>query len=328
MSEVENIGEATPVTETETPEPVVEMEAAPEPEPVAEPEPAAEPEPEPEIDTKGYDAAIKSLGEIPKEPNQMLMDSIDDQSIEKLPDSAKGLLKHLIAKQNQEFEQRLSKFDTYKEELANREKEIQEQARRMIRNRAEMNRVLLDPKFQEYMKQADIPEEEMEDPFTQKGIDQRIAKGVSDAMRQFQQPFQEAAQRSQQIAQYQAFVDTHPQMKDTTFKKEVRELMDARRPQGNPLALEDAYAMIDRSRLIKAKEAQVAKEMQARAKSNRKISRATMSNSVTPDEPIPKWVKSKGYNGRRGQQAVIHYLRDNPKALEALRAQQKRNKGR
>ena len=43
MSEVENIGEATPVTETETPEPVVEMEAAPEPEPVAEPEPAAEP---------------------------------------------------------------------------------------------------------------------------------------------------------------------------------------------------------------------------------------------------------------------------------------------
>ena len=318
MSEVENIGEATPVTEIE-----------PQSEPAIEPEVMVEDVvPEPDLDTKGYDSAIKSLGDIPEEPNQMLMDSIDEQSIEKLPDSAKGLLKHLIAKQNQEHQEKLTKFDTYKEELATRETEIQEQARRMIRNRAEMNRVLLDPKFQDYMKQANIPEEEMDDPFTQTGMEQRIAKGVSDAMKQFQQPFQEAAVRSQQIASYQTFVDTHPQMKDTIFKKDVRDLMDTRRTEGSPLGLEDAYAMIDRSRLIKAKEAQVQKEMQARAKSNRKISRATMSNSVTPDEPIPKWVKSKGYNGRRGQQAVIHYLRDNPKALEALRAQQKRNRGR
>ena len=321
MSEVENIGEAIP-----SEEPVVEAEPtveAAEPTESVEPDELAAPEP---VDTSKFDELMKTLGEIPEEPNQQLMDSIDESSVEKLPDSAKGLLKHLIAQQIKEFESRLSKFDDYKKELAEREERIQLEAKKLIRNRAEMNRVLLDPKFQEFMQQSDIPEEDMEDAFTQKGMEQRIAKGVSEAMKAFQEPFAEAAQRSQQIAAYQEFVESHPQMKDVGFKKEVRQLMDVRREEGRPLALGDAYAMVDRARMIQVKEARAQKEREARARSNRKISRATMSNSVTPDEPIPNWVKTKGYNGRRGQSAVIHYLRDNPKALEALRAQQKRNR--
>ena len=324
MNEVENTVEAT-----ETP---VAEESAPPAEPAAEETPAVEsapaPAPEPVQDDKNFDSVMKSLGDIPDEPNQQLMESIDEHSIEKLPDSAKGLLKHLIAKQNQEHKSRMAEFENVKKQMSEREKQIQDEAKRMIRNRAEMNRVLLDPKFQEFMKQANIPEEEMEDAFSEKGVEQRIAKGVAQAMTNFQKPFTEAAQRAQQMAAYQDFVDTHPLMKDKTFKTEVRQLMDVRREEGRPLALEDAYFMIDRSRMLKEQEAQVEKERQARARSARKISRQTMSNSVTPDEPIPNWVRTKGYQGRRGQQAVIHYLRDNPKALEALRIQQKRNKGR
>ena len=316
MSEIENTGEAVPVVE-ETP-----VEAVPEAVPEVAPETVTA------EDISKFDDLMKSLGDIPDEPNQQLMESIDETSIDKLPDSAKGLLKHLIAKQNQEHLSKMSEFDDYKKKLAEREAQIHAEAKKMIRNRAEMNRVLLDPKFQEFMQKANISEDEMEDPFTPKGMEQRIAKGVSDAMRNFQEPFTAAAKRSQQIAAYQEFVDSNPLMKDPKFKQEVRQLMDTRREEGRPLALGDAYAMVDRGRMLQAQEAKLAQERQARAKSNRKISRATMSNSVTPEEPIPKWVKSKGYNGRRGQQAVIHYLRDNPKALAELRAQQKRNKGR
>ena len=308
----------TPIVEEQPSEAVA-------PEPAVAPEQELQPPPEPDVNQEQLDSVLKSL-EVPDEPNDFLMNQIDEDTVNNLPDSAKGVLKHLIAKQNKDYESRLSKFDEYKKEMSEREGRIQQEAKKLIRNRAEMNRVLLDPKFQEFMRQANIPEDEMEDAFTEKGVEQRIAKGVAEAMKEFQKPFAEAAHRSQQISVYQDFVESHPQMKQSGFKKEVRQLMDARREEGRPLGLEDAYAMVDRGRMLREKEAQAEKERTARARSARKISRATMSNSVTPDEPIPKWVKTKGYNGLRGQSAIIHYLRDNPKALEALRAQQKRNR--
>ena len=48
-----------------------------------------------------------------------------------------------------------------------------------------------------------------------------------------------------------------------------------------------------------------------------------MSSSNDNQDPVPKWVTEKGYQGVRGSQARILYLRDNPAALQKLRAQQK-----
>jgi len=118
MNEVENTVEAT-----ETP---VAEESAPPAEPAAEETPAVESAPEPVQDDKNFDSVMKSLGDIPDEPNQQLMESIDEHSIEKLPDSAKGLLKHLIAKQNQEHKSRMAEFENIKKQMSEREKQIQE----------------------------------------------------------------------------------------------------------------------------------------------------------------------------------------------------------
>tara|TARA_R100000315_G_scaffold52525_1_gene26239 strand:- start:1115 stop:2110 length:996 start_codon:yes stop_codon:yes gene_type:complete len=326
--------EATQVVTEETPQeaaPVQEtvQEPASIPEPV-EAQPVAE-EPVAEAATPApltkYERIMRSLGDIPEEANETLLESIDEKTIEKLPASAKGVLRHLIAQQNAQHrkmqEEREQAFKERQSKIEEFEQRVQTDAKNLIRNRAELNKMLLDPKFQKLMQQANLPEEEMADAFTPEGIQQRIEKGVAQAMKQFQEPITAAAHRSQQMAQYQEFLETHPKMSDASFKREVRTLMEQRQAAGQPIPLEDAYNNVDRSRMLQEHEKRLAAERQARARSAQKVSRSTVSSSGESQEPVPNWVTERGYKGHRGQTARIHYLRDNPKALEALRAQQK-----
>jgi hypothetical protein len=320
--------EATQVVTEETPQ-----EAAPVQETVQEPasiperveaQPVAEAAPAP---LTKYERIMRSLGDIPEEANETLIESIDEKTIEKLPASAKGVLRHLIAQQNAQHrkmqEEREQAFTERQSKIEEFEQRVQTDAKNLIRNRAELNKMLLDPKFQKLMQQANLPEEQMADAFTPEGIQQRIEKGVAQAMKQFQEPITEAAQRSQQMAQYQNFLESHPKMSDASFKREVRTLMETRQSAGQPIPLEDAYNNVDRSRMLQEHEKRLSSERQARARSAQKVSRSTVSSSGESQEPVPNWVTERGYKGHRGQTARIHYLRDNPKALEALRAQQR-----
>ena len=320
MSEEMSVVEAP--TEAPAPEAV---ETAPEPAPESAAEaPAPEAESQPASDGMDrYQTLMKSLGEIPKEPSSALLDKIDAKSIESLPSAAKGLLRHLIAQQKVSHTKEVEKLTSRSTDLDTRATKIEEDHRALVRNRAQLNQVLLDPKFQELLKAANMPEEEMPDRFTKEGIDARIAKGVASAMKQFQAPITEAAMKAKNMAEYSDFVSEHPQMKDSGFKGDVRRLMQSRKETGSPIALSDAYAMVDRDRLLKANAAQAEKERKARASSARKISRSTMSSSTETGDPVPKWVTEKGYDGSMGQMARIKYLRDNPKALAKLRSTQK-----
>ena len=264
-----------------------------------------------------------ALGEIHDEPNQQLLDSIDERSIEKLPDSMKGLMKHLIAQQRVEARKAEEAYAERQSALEKRRDEIEGQNKVLIRNRAQLNQVLLDPKFQEYLKMADTPDEDLPDPMSDEGIEARIKKGVAQAMRQFQEPIQQSARRAQQLSAYQDFVDANPKMQDAQFKSDVRQLMEQRKEAGNAVSLPDAYALVERNRLVAAQEKQTAKERLRRRESAQQVQRATVSSTQENNDPVPKWVTEKGYKGIRGNTARILYLRDNPKALQALRAQQK-----
>jgi len=317
-----------PVVQEETvaaPEPEVvaaEPAAAAEVEVAAQPE-KAEPAAAPQAEMSRYQKLVKSLGEIPETPNEQLLESIDEKSIEQLPSSARGLIKHLMSQQNLEHQKRMAEFTEREEALKAHQEKIKEEARTLIRNRAQMNKMLMDPRFQDMLKKADLKEEDMADPITPEGMQQRIEKGVAEAMKEFQRPITAAATRAQQMESYYDFVEKHPQMKTPSFKKEVRQYMEARRDGGSPITLEDAYTHVDRQRLLRAEAARSASEREARAKSARKISRTTVSAQPDAGEPVPNWVTKKGYKGVRGDQARIRYLMDNPKALEKLRAQQK-----
>ena len=337
MSEVENVqieGEATqtadsvvePVEQTgvEAQEEVATAEVAQSETAESAPsQPEPEAEPEPAVDEKGFDAFMAQLGEIPEEPNEQFIDSIDAKTLERMPDSAKGVLKHLVAKQNQEYKARVAEFEKQKETMTDRESKIREEAKNLIRSRAQLNRVLLDPKFQEFMKSADVPEEELEDPFSEKGMQQRIQKGVANAFKEFHDPIRQAAEKAQRQQAYQEFIDKNPKMKETTFKKEVRQMMQTRRETGSPVSLSDAYNLVDRERMLSVQRAAEEKERSARAKSARRVARATTSAKADQGKPIPEWVTKRGYKGSKGNRAKVLFLKDNPKALQKLREQQR-----
>lgn len=301
----------TPVIETaETP-----VEAVEATEPVAEAEQPTDP--------SRLESLLDALGEIPEQPSEALLESLDARSIENLPSAMKGLFKHLVSAERQRVKQLEEKMSTRNSELDKKFEELKEQNRVVIRNRAQLNQVLTDPKFQEYLKIADMPEEELADPYSEEGIQQRIKKGVAEAMREFQKPIHESATRAQQMAKYQDFVAVHPLMQEKAFKVEVRDLMQQRKETGTAVSLEDAYALVERNRMIAEQEKQTARDRLKRSKSARQVSRSTVSSSNDTGDPVPSWVTSKGYKGSRGNTARILYLRDNPAALQKLRAQQK-----
>ena len=319
MEEVENAEGGAPVAE-ETAAPEV-AETAPAPKVEAAPAPEA-----PAAGMDRYESLVKSLGEIPDKPNEQLLESIDEQSIAKLPDSAKGLLKHMMAQQKEAHQKQVDEMETQRKTLGEHEGRIREEARNLLRRRAQLNKMLMDPKFQELLTKADVPEDQLADRLTQEGMQQRIQKGVAEAMREFQKPITAAATRAQQMEDYTSFVETHSQMKEAGFKKSVRAFMESRRDAGTAVSLEDAYAHVDRQRLLREEASRVASEREARAKSARKISRSTVSGQPDAGDPVPEWVTKKGYNGVRGNSARIQYLRDHPKALEKLRAQQRQRR--
>jgi len=262
--------------------------------------------------------------DIPDEPNEQLMESIDEESIDKLPANVRGLFRHLVAAQRQELNNQAEQMKARMAEIDKREQDLQVKARDLIRNRAHLNRVLMDPKLQELIKNADTPDDQLADPYSEEGMQQRIQRGVAQAMKAFQAPITEAAQRAQQMAAYQDFVDAHPMMKQKEFKSEVRTIMEERQKQGAQISLEDAYNLADRNRILRDQQKAQEKERAARAASARKVQRSTQSSQPDSGDPVPKWVMEKGYNGARGQMARIQYLRDNPKALAKLRDQQRR----
>tara|TARA_R110000824_G_scaffold61570_2_gene163734 strand:+ start:3892 stop:4872 length:981 start_codon:yes stop_codon:yes gene_type:complete len=323
MSEVENL-EATQNATVET-----EVVQTPEVEAPAEVEStttvSAEEPKQVEVapGTDRFNTLMKTLGDVPDAPNEQLISGLDEKSLESLPDSAKGMLKHLMAQQKSEHQKQIDSLKKQNESLGQRETRIKAEARKLIQNRAELNRVLLDPKFQAFLQQANMPEEKMADPFTKEGMEQRIQKSVAEAMNQFQKPITEAAEKARQMNAYTEFVESNPKMKEKTFKRDVLSLMEEREKQDRPVSISDAYQMVELDKMKQAEEARKNKEMKARAKSNRKINRATMSSNTETGDPVPKWVTEKGYNGARGHSARIMYLRDNPKALARLREQQK-----
>tara|TARA_R100000426_G_scaffold1747_1_gene2993 strand:- start:189 stop:1184 length:996 start_codon:yes stop_codon:yes gene_type:complete len=316
--------EAVAETPIEATEEAIETPVVEEPAAETPPAEVAEtPAPQTSEQPSKLEGLLDALGDIPDEPSEALLENLDERSIRNLPDSMKGLFKHMVAAERARVRQLEDQLKQRNEEMDKRFEELKEQNRIVIRNRAQLNQVLMDPKFQEYLKAADMPEEEMKDPFSQEGIEQRIQKGVAEAMKAFQKPIQESAIKAQQMAKYQDFVATHPKMNDKVFKTEVRDLMLSRKESGAAVTLEDAYALVERNRMIAEQEKQTAKDRLKRSESARQVARSTVSSSNDGGDPVPKWVTEKGYKGSRGNTARIMYLRDNPAALQKLRAQQR-----
>ena len=264
------------------------------------------------------------MADIAEAPNEGLIEALDEKTMSNLPDSVKGLLKHVVAAERQRFSQKQSRLDARQAELDKQREEIKKLNDEVIRNRADLNKVFLDPNLQELLKSADLKEEDMADPMSPEGMEQRMDKMVAERFKRFQEPITRSAQEAQQMAAYREFVSKNPKMEDMSFKTEVRDFMKAEREKGSSVTLDVAYAVVERNRLVQEQQRREESARRQRQEASRQVNRSSMSSQNTSSKPVPDWVMKDGYGGLRGNAARVKYLQDNPKALKALRAQQRR----
>lgn len=277
------------------------------------PEPTVETLPESSDDRMSF--IMDGLGEMPDEPNSKLIESLTAKDIASLPDSVKGILKHSLALSRQEFSKKSEVFTQREQELASREAELKKANDEMIRNRAKLNEMFLDERFQKHLDKAEIPDEELADINTPEGLQQRIEREAAKANKAIHEPIIQAARQAKMQSDYQEFCSTHPKMNDDSFKGEMLGLMKERKEAGKAIGWDDAYALTEAKRYQAAQEAKAAKERRERAISNAQIQQRTTSSKSSSNEIIPNWV-SDGYDGYKGDEAVNRWLRDNPDAVK------------
>ena len=298
-----------------TPEPVEAVEAAPEP--VADPSSVAE-------DQSRFDRLADALGALPDDPNERLLDSITDKSIEKMPVEAKVMLRHILSDRLREMDRNKAAQAAAQESLKRHKQKLDEDAKALITSRAKMAQVFQNEDLQQLLKRGDVPEKDLPDPFTPEGIQARIDRATAQGLQRFIEPITASANRAQAESKYNDFVTTHPKMMDAKFKSHVVSLIRDRKTAGVPIALEDAHDLVAHQRLARGAQVKREKERVRRAESARKINRASVSSDPDNGSIIPTWVTKKGYKGRRGAAATYLFLKDNPK----IHAQIKKTQGR
>ena len=88
------------------------------------------------VSPERLESLLDALGEIPETPSEALLETLDAKSVENLPDSMKGLFKHMVAAERQRVRQMEDKLSSRNAELEKKFEELKEQNRVVIRNRA------------------------------------------------------------------------------------------------------------------------------------------------------------------------------------------------
>tara|TARA_R110002020_G_scaffold3855_11_gene17041 strand:+ start:6638 stop:7642 length:1005 start_codon:yes stop_codon:yes gene_type:complete len=332
-----NMENETEVEETETVEQA--LEAAPEMggEPIdapestfeasdaveAEPDLAADPAPA-AADMTRFDRLADALGALPDEPNERLLENIDEKTIEKMPVEAKVMLRHLLSDRLREMDRNKAAQAAAQESLKKHKQQLDEDARALVSSRAKMAQVFQNEELQGLLKKGDVAEKDLPDPFTPEGIQARIDRATAQGLQRFIEPITASANRAQAESKYNDFVASHPKMMDTAFKSAVVNLIRDRKTAGVPIPLKDAHDLVEHQRLVRDAKVKRDKERARRAESARKINRASVSSDPDNGSIIPTWVTKKGYKGRRGAAATYLFLKDNPK----IHAQIKKTQGR
>ena len=284
----------------------------------------AEPTRQPGGDGSRFDRLADALGNLPDDPNDRLLDGIDEKTIDKLPVEAKVMMRHMLADRLREMERNKKAQEAALQSYKQKEQKLHDEARQVIESRAKMAEVFRNKELQELLKNKDVQEKDLPDPFTPEGIQARIDRATAQGLQRFIDPITKSAKQAQAEAKYNEFVSGHPNMMDKNFKGQVVSLIRQRKEAGVPMALKDAHDLIEHQNMVREAQAKRNKERVRRAESARKISRTSVSSDPDNGSVIPDWVAKKGYKGRRGAAATYLFLKDNPK----IHAQVKKSQGR
>ena len=259
------------------------------------------------IDEKSFDPLFSSIDDEELSTDDFYS-NISEQDIKELPTVARRMLhnfriayKQKQGELDQSHAQRVAKY-------SQREQQIQSMERDFARRQAEFASIIDDPRIQ---KTLNADESELPDIMSEEGIQARITRGVAEAVRGVFQPMQEVSAQRRQESAYLDFLDSHPEMKDPAFKKQVAKMVADRRESDSPVSTQDAYELVRARRMMAEQRKRAEKERRARADAARRVQRSSVSGSPDSAE-IPPDVK------KQGAASIAAWLQSNPEAAKAF----------
>ena len=280
-----------------------EVEAAPSGE-TFEQEAAPEPEPEP----SSFNALDAELGDLEELEHDGFYDKITEEHIKDLPPTARRILHNFSVDRKLAQDKHVEEMESLKAAIEKREQQLSDMERDFSQRQAEFASLVEDPEVQKILSE---PEGELPDIFTEEGVEARIQRGIAKGMSAVLQPMKQAADIKARETNYLDFVDQHPEMKDTSFKKDVAGLVRSRANEGIPLSTQDAYQIVKARRVMAQQQARAAQEQRARQQSARRIGRAVSGGNPSSGE-IPPDIKKKG------AYAISQWLAANPEAARKI----------
>ena len=285
----------------------VQVDAAPSGE-VFEQESAPEPEPEPEPEPTSFSALDAELGDLEELQHDGFYEKINEEHIKDLPPTARRILHNFRVDRKLAQEKHVSEMEALKSEIEKRESGLSQMEREFAKRQAEFASLVEDPEVQKLLNE---PDGDLPDIFTEEGVEARIQRGIAKGMSAILEPMKHAADIKARESNYLDFVESHPEMKDASFKKDVAGLVRSRANDGIPLSTQDAYQIVKARRVMAQQQARAAHEQRARQQSARRIGRAVSGGNPSTGE-IPPDVKKKG------AYAISQWLAANPEAARKI----------
>ena len=235
-------------------------------------------------------------------------DGITEHDIKELPTVARRMLHNFRVaykmKSNELDQNNQSRLGEYKK----REQQIEHLERDFARRQAEFASLIEDPSIKEALK---IEDGELPDIMSEDGINAHINRRVAEAVSGVFAPMQQASAQRRQESAFYDFLESHPEMKNPGFKKEVASLVTERKNTDAPLSTQDAYEVVKARKIMAQQRARTEQERRARADAARRVQRNSVSGSPGAMQ-IPPDVK------RQGAASIAAWLQSNPEAAKAF----------
>tara|TARA_R110002074_G_scaffold294572_3_gene466192 strand:+ start:1551 stop:2477 length:927 start_codon:yes stop_codon:yes gene_type:complete len=239
-------------------------------------------------------------------------EGLNEDHIKDLPTTAKRMLHNFRTASKLREQDMARKYSEKEHSHTERMEALGKLERDFARRQAEIAAMSTDPDVQKILNPPRSARPL--DPYTPEGLEAMVAQRVADSMKKVLEPMNQRAEMTQRESALIDFVSDHPEMRDSTFKKEVVSMVKERWDGAHRVSTQDAYQLVKARRVLAQQQARQQQEVTARAKSARQVARRTTSGSPASDS-IPKDVK------RRGAGAIVNWLRDNPEAAKRLRSQ-------
>jgi len=235
-------------------------------------------------------------------------DKITEQDIKDLPPVARRMLHNFRVAYKLEQKKFQQGTGAVERKFKSRENSLHEMERDFARRQSEFASVIDDPRVKEAMNTTDS---ELPDIMTEAGIEARIQRGIAQGLTSAFEPMREAASERKQESAYLDFLEGHPEMRDSGFKKTVANLVRERKSTTSPLSTQDAYEIVRARNVMEQQQKRAQSERRARAESARQVKRSAVSGSPGVEE-IPNDVK------KQGAASIASWLQQNPEAAKRI----------